>query len=89
MTIVEEIHEVLVRVENHYNLPLEDLTFLMSRKTYEEILRDTLRLTVPSGLCLTGEKQMFGIPVIVSSDIKEGFSIAMVLCRATEKGGAE
>ena len=87
MSMISDIYDVIAAFEGLYAFPREHLAILVNRKTEAEIMRECMRF--PTEATIIGEKNLFGIPLIARSDIKESFCIAFIPCRATEKGAGD
>lgn len=89
--IADDMHGKIVRFNGKYG-PLcrrEELAILMSYTTYETLVREEesrFFKPVAYGLHISvGEKRLFGLPLIVSSDIKGEPRIVWM----PQEGGAE
>jgi len=85
--ILNEIVSALIRFEEKYKFPYNDLAIIVRNETRMEILREWLS---PLGAFLDIDSvTIFGIPMIATSSMKESFCIAFMPGREDKKGCEE
>ena len=90
MTLIEKIYYELMQFEAKVQLPRESMAIIMSYETFMDLHRRYWSLcnTPATRSILTTDWRIFGLPVILSRDIKEPFGF-VYMPWATEKGGEE